>query len=147
MNTRSLLSTRSFTAVSKETSKRMRSVRQRDTSIEVPIRSLLHRTGYRFRIDQAPVVGLRRRADIIFTSAKVAVFIDGCFWHGCPQHGTWPKNNREFWQTKIEQNRLRDRDTNLKLRSHGWLPLRFWGHESPDVVVRLIAESLKARSV
>jgi DNA mismatch endonuclease (patch repair protein) len=71
----------------------------------------------------------RRRADIVFGPAKVAVFVDGCFWHGCPEHATWPKANEDYWREKIETNRLRDRDTDERLRTLGWEPVRVWEHE------------------
>jgi DNA mismatch endonuclease (patch repair protein) len=68
---------------------------------------------------------------VLFGPAKVAVFVDGCFWHGCPEHATWPKNNAEFWRTKIEGNRRRDRDTDARLASAGWAAVRVWEHEDP----------------
>ena len=75
---------------------RMRSTRQRDTAAESAIRAILFRLGFRYRVDIAPLAGMRRRADIVFTKAKVAAYVDGCFWHGCPLHATWPKANAEF---------------------------------------------------
>ncbi|WP_422391990.1 very short patch repair endonuclease [Arthrobacter sp. N1] len=101
---------------------------RRDTAPEMILRRELHRRGLRYRVD-APLPGIpRRRADILFTRAKVAVFIDGCFWHGCPMHGTQPKNNQSWWQRKLDGNRARDADTNDRLQVAGWTVLRFWEH-------------------
>jgi DNA mismatch endonuclease (patch repair protein) len=72
---------------------------------------------------------VRRRADVVFGPARVAVFVDGCFWHGCPDHATWPKNNAEFWREKIETNQLRDRDTDERLAAADWAVIRVWEHE------------------
>src|SRR5687768_13961014 len=88
--------------------RRMRATKQRDTPAEVMLRSALHRVGLRFRVDCRPIIQLRTRADIVFRRARVAVFIDGCFWHGCPKHGSWPTRNGEWWRTKILGNRQRD---------------------------------------
>src|SRR6266851_3436268 len=87
---------------------RMQATGRRDTPPELEIRSLLHRRGYRFRVDVSPVSSSRSRADIVFSGLKVAVYIDGCFWHGCPVHGTWPKSSSDWWRKKIEANRDRD---------------------------------------
>src|SRR5256885_1906165 len=95
-------------------SKRMRATGQRDTRPEKALRSELHRLGLRYRVDVAPVAGLRRRADVVFVKQRVAVFLDGCFWHGCPQHMTWPNANGAWWRTKIEGNRSRDGHTDAK---------------------------------
>jgi DNA mismatch endonuclease (patch repair protein) len=78
------------------------------------------------------VPGTRRRADIAFTRRRVAVFVDGCFWHGCPRHLSWPKNNRLWWRRKIEENRRRDRDTDRQLRDLGWTVVRFWEHADTE---------------
>jgi DNA mismatch endonuclease (patch repair protein) len=106
----------------------MKNTRQRDTEPEHTLRRVLHRRGLRFRVDQ-PLPGLRRRADIVFPGTCVAVFVDGCFWHGCPQHGTWPKANAEWWRSKIEANRRRDADTDRHLVQSGWRVVRVWEHE------------------
>src|SRR3954467_12734074 len=87
-----------------EVSKRMARTGRRDTRPEIALRRLLHGRGLRFRVDRAVLPGVRRRADIVFGPARVAVFVDGCFWHGCPTHGTWPRHNAEFWREKIETN-------------------------------------------
>lgn len=105
----------------------MQAQRQRDTAPELALRRELHRRGLRYRVDH-PVLS-RRRADVAFTKARVAVFVDGCFWHGCPEHGTWPRTNAEWWKSKIEANRARDADTNERLRAKGWMVVRVWEHE------------------
>lgn len=116
-------------AVDPRLSSRMARYPRRDTAPEMALRRELHRRGLRYRVD-APLPGIpRRRADILFTRAKVAVFVDGCFWHGCPQHGTQPKNNGSWWQSKLAGNQARDADTNARLQAIGWTVLRFWEHE------------------
>ena len=101
------------------------------TGIEQALRRELHRRGLRYRLHRRPLVGLRREADIVFGRVKVAVFVDGCFWHACPTHATWPKANAEFWRTKIERNRERDRETDARLAAAGWTVVRVWEHEDP----------------
>lgn len=107
----------------------MRAQRERDTGIERAIRSQLHARGLRFRLHRRLILGLRREADMAFAGARVAVFVDGCFWHGCPLHGSWPKNNAAFWRSKIEANVQRDRDTDERLEADGWAVVRVWEHE------------------
>ncbi|MGU3645173.1 very short patch repair endonuclease [Microbacterium sp. C23T] len=118
-------------ATSDGTRKSMLANKRRDTSTELAVRRELHARGLRYRVDFAPVPGLRRRADIVFTRARIAVFIDGCFWHGCPLHGTAPKRNVEYWGPKLTANIERDRDTNRRLEAAGWRVMRFWEHEAP----------------
>ncbi|MEV6289901.1 very short patch repair endonuclease [Streptomyces sp. NPDC051896] len=106
----------------------------RDTAIEVAVRRLLHAAGLRYRLN-VPVPGMPRRTiDIVFTKAKIAIFMDGCFWHGCPQHATQPKANAEWWRAKLDKNMARDRETTEHLRAAGWTVLRYWEHEAPDAV-------------
>lgn len=131
-------------ASSPETRERMRSTRQRDTPCEVKLRSALHRMGHRFRL-QWQIPGTRRRADIAFPSARVAVFVDGCFWHVCPQHATWPQANREWWRKKLLRNVQRDRDTDARLEERGWIVLRFWGHEDMDWAAKTVAGAVAKR--
>jgi DNA mismatch endonuclease (patch repair protein) len=110
----------------------MQNTPRRDTPAELALRRELHRRGLRFRVDYAPLpTRLRRRADIVFTGPKVAVFSDGCWWHGCPEHRTWPKTNAKWWGQKIRENQLRDRDTDARLREAGWTVVRVWEHEDP----------------
>lgn len=111
----------------------MQANKRRDTSPEIAVRRLLHSAGHRYRVDFAPIGG-RRRADIVFTRKRIAVFIDGCFWHGCPAHGNRPKANANYWGPKLDRNIERDRETNETLRAAGWTVLRFWEHEDPSTV-------------
>lgn len=112
--------------------RRMLATKRRDTKVEVRLRSLLHRRGLRFRVDLAPVAHMRSRADVVFPNVRVAVFVNGCFWHGCPAHGTWPKNNAAWWRAKIEANRDRDQRVDACLRAAGWEVIRVWEHEDLD---------------
>ena len=121
-------------------SRRMARVRQKGTGAEVALRQELYRIGLRYRVDYEVLRKPRRIADIAFPGRKIAIFVDGCFWHGCPERATWPKSNAEFWRQKIEANRQRDGDTNDRLRSLGWTVLRFWSHESPSEVARTVAQ-------
>jgi len=105
--------------------------RRRDTVPEVALRRELHRRGRRFFVDKAPLPGMRRRADLVFPRHRVAVYVDGCFWHSCPQHATFPKNNAEWWAAKLAANVQRDRDTDERLQTAGWTVVRVWEHEDP----------------
>ena len=129
-----------------EARNRMRANRSRDTKPETQLRSLLHRRGLRFRVDVSPIPGVRRRADLVFSTARVAVFVDGCFWHGCPVHGTWPKANADFWREKIETNRRRDEDTNRKFAEAGWTVVRVWEHEDVEDAATRIQTAIKVRA-
>jgi DNA mismatch endonuclease (patch repair protein) len=129
-NRRRQLSRRARTALPGAASGRMSRQRTHDTSPERSLRSELHRRGLRFRIHARPLAAIRREADVVFTRARVAVFVDGCFWHGCPEHRTYPRRNASFWSDKIESNRVRDAETDSLLRAQGWIPLRVWEHES-----------------
>lgn len=107
----------------------MRGNRRKDTRPEIAVRSELHRRGLRFFKHRRPVYDLRCEADIVFPRARVAVFIDGCFWHGCPDHGTRPASNASYWNAKIDRNTARDRRNDEWLRSNGWHIVRGWEHE------------------
>ncbi|MGZ3099372.1 very short patch repair endonuclease [Streptomyces sp. H72] len=116
----------------------------RDTAPEVAVRRLLHASGLRYRVN-VPVPGMSRRTiDIVFPKAKVAIFLDGCFWHGCPQHATRPKANAEWWRNKLEKNVFRDNETTSHLRAEGWKVLRFWEHEKPDDVANVVKEAVSS---
>lgn len=124
----------------------MRANRSRDTKPEMLIRRELHRRGRRFRVAYRPLPEDRRRTvDIAFTRLKIAVHIDGCFWHGCEEHFIPPKTNPEYWQQKIAGNRARDLDTDRRLEAQGWTVLRFWEHQDPAEVVATI-ENLLGRA-
>lgn len=125
--------------------RRMQSTPQRDTPAELRIRKLLHAMGLRYSVDAKPLDDSPRRADVVFRRAKVTVFVDGCFWHGCPEHGTWPRANEQFWRAKILANIERDADTNQRLRDHGWLVIRVWEHEDPDPAAKRIARRVRSR--
>jgi DNA mismatch endonuclease (patch repair protein) len=117
--------------------------RRRDTRAEMAVRRRVHAMGLRYRVDVAPIASLRRRADLVFTRAHVAVFVDGCFWHGCPNHGTWPKENADWWKVKIATNQSRDVETTRRLEDAGWTVLRIWEHEDPESAARMVAEAVK----
>lgn len=122
---------------------RMQRQKRRETGIELALRRDLHRRGLRYRIHRRPVPGVRREADVVFTRQKVAVFVDGCFWHGCPGHGSWPTANADWWRTKIEMNRARDQDTNVRLGEAGWTVLRVWEHEPAEQAALRIVQVLE----
>lgn len=130
---------------SPEASRRLSLVRQKGTSAELELRRALHARGMRYRLHQALLQKPRRVADIVFSRFQVAVFVDGCFWHGCPLHASWPKSNAEFWRQKIEDNRARDRDTDSRLKTKGWLVIRVWEHENPDGAAERIAAMIRTR--
>lgn len=127
--------------------RRMQATPRRDTPPELALRRALHERGLRYRVDHRPLASIPRRADIVFTKARVAVFVDGCFWHGCPRHGSVPKRNRQWWVEKLKANRRRDMDTVASLEAAGWVVLRFWEHEEPasaaDQVVQAVRSSIQ----
>lgn len=131
-------------ASSAGTRKSMLGNKRRDTKPELAVRRLLHARGLRYRVDMRPEPDLPRRADILFTRKRVAVFIDGCYWHGCPEHYTAPKTNADFWRAKVDRNRQRDLDTTMVLQDRGWLVLRFWTHEEPSLAAEAIAVAVGA---
>ncbi len=123
---------------SPEASLRMARVRQKGTSAELSLRKELHARGLRYRLNLPLLTKPRRVADIVFAGARVAVFVDGCFWHGCPQHASWPKSNAQFWREKIDTNRARDLDTDRRLKALGWRVVRVWAHENVGEVAERI---------
>jgi len=125
----------------------MRSNKRRDTRPELLVRRLLHARGLRYRVDHRVVQESRSRADIAFTRQRIAVFVDGCFWHSCPEHLHLPKANADYWIPKLARNVERDAEVSTVLRDLGWTVLRFWEHEpARDVADRIIAAVEKARS-
>ncbi|OFE08228.1 very short patch repair endonuclease [Rhodococcus sp. 1139] len=124
------------------TSARMSAQRRRDTKPEIALRRELHRRGLRYFVDRAPIKGVRRRADLVFPRRKVAVFVDGCFWHSCPQHATFPKNNAQWWTDKLAANVVRDRDTDARLAEQGWTVIRIWEHKDPLVAAERVQKAL-----
>ena len=118
--------------------------RSRDTKPELRVRSAVHRRGLRYRVSARPIPGLRRTADMVFRPAKVAVFIDGCFWHGCPEHYVEPRTNADYWSAKIARNKGRDSDTDQRLRDAGWVVLRYWEHEPFEEVAEDIIRTVNS---
>jgi DNA mismatch endonuclease (patch repair protein) len=129
--------------LSEDVSRRMSVTRGRDTAPERALRSAVHHLGLRFYVDRAPLAGTRRRADLLFTRARVAVYVDGCFWHGCPEHATWPRHNADYWREKIETNRGRDEATNAQLTAAGWTVIRIWEHEDPEHAAARVAAAVR----
>lgn len=123
----------------------MARIGQRDSAAELAVGRLLHAAGLRYRV-QLPVPGRPRRTiDIAFTRLQIAVFVDGCFWHGCPLHATHSKTNTDWWRTKLTANHDRDVDTNQALTYAGWQVLRVWEHEPPEVAAEAIRDAVLAR--
>lgn len=124
-------------------SARMSNTRGRDTAAEMAVRRELHRMGLRYRVNYRPVPGFRRTADIVFTRQRIAVLIDGCFWHACPDHYRPATGSRSrFWADKIEGNQRRDRESSETFSAAGWLVLRFWEHEDPVAVADRISSAV-----
>jgi DNA mismatch endonuclease, patch repair protein len=132
-------------ASSPEARARMQSNRSRDTKPELALRSAVHALGLRYRVGAKPLAGLRRTADLVFPTAKIAVFLDGCFWHGCPEHHTVAAANAKFWADKVSGNRERDRDTDARLEAAGWISVRVWEHEDPAEAAQRVREVVRAR--
>ncbi|MHA7285113.1 very short patch repair endonuclease [Arthrobacter sp. MDT3-44] len=130
-------------ATSPAVRKAMQGNRSRDTKPELAVRRLVHAQGMRYRVNYRPIPDLRRTADVVFSRLKIAVFIDGCFWHGCPEHHTAPKANAAYWSAKVEANRSRDMDTTARLTAAGWSVLRFWSHEDPSYAVKEIQQAVQ----
>jgi DNA mismatch endonuclease (patch repair protein) len=124
------------------TALRMRTQRQRDTGCEIDLRRELHKRGVRYRIDCRPIPEVPRRADIVMRAAKLAVFVDGCFWHGCPLHWKPPKQHSEWWEAKVAANIGRDKDTTAVLAGAGWMVVRIWEHEDAATAAEQIVNIL-----
>lgn len=133
-------------ATSPAVRRRMQAQRTRDTGPEMAVRRILHAAGLRYRIDTPPLPGLRRRADVVFRNLRIAVFVDGCFWHGCPIHGNRKAGlNATYWDEKIASNRIRDMDTDAALVAAAWTVLRFWEHDDPGEVAAVVIAEVRAR--
>lgn len=142
---------RSPFASSEAIKRRMSTQLREGTAPELALRQALHAHGLRYRLHRAPLPGLRRKADIVFGPARVAVFVDGCFWHGCPEHGKrHHRVNGWYWPDKITRNQDRDRDTNESLGKAGWAVVRVWEHEvssapAATVVAAQLGELVRRR--
>lgn len=137
--------TRRPPASSAEARARMRAMRQRDTEPELDLRRAMHAIGLRYNINRSLLLGSRRVVDVVFPRAKVAVLVDGCFWHSCPSHQTIPKANQEWWIAKLQANWNRDRDTDQRLKRHGWTVVRVWEHEKAPAAAARIARIVRRR--
>lgn len=124
----------------------MQANKSRDTKPELALRRAVHALGMRYRVGIRPVASLRRTADLVFTKARVAVFLDGCFWHGCPQHHSVAKTNAMFWADKVRQNRERDAETDRLLAEYGWTVVRIWEHDDSSAAAVKIQSLLTGRS-
>jgi DNA mismatch endonuclease (patch repair protein) len=120
---------------------------KRDTKPEVRLRSALHHLGLRFRKDYPirPDTGRLIRADIAFPKARIAVFVDGCFWHACPDHGNTPRSNSAYWEPKLRRNVERDHRSDQRLRRADWDVIRVWEHAPPALAASEIAQRLVGR--
>lgn len=117
---------------------KMQAQRARNTKPEIQLRRELHARGVRFRLD-GKLPGLRRRsADIVWSGRRLAVFVDGCFWHGCPDHFVLPKTHSDWWHQKIQRNKARDLETTLALTSAGWTVIRIWEHLRTDLAADVV---------
>lgn len=119
--------------------------RSKDTAPELAVRRLLHGRGFRYRVHCRPLSAERFRADLVFASQRLAVFIDGCYWHRCPQHFQAPLTHNEYWVLKIQSNVERDKAVTQALRGAGWHVLRFWEHQDPQACADVIADTVIAR--
>lgn len=132
-------------ASSPDVRRRMQRQPRESTGPERALRSALHRAGLRFRLHVPVLDGRSRKADIVLARHRAVVFVDGCFWHACPKHGTRPRVNRWYWDAKLEGNRRRDRDTDRRLRAAGWRVVRVWEHEAPTAAAQRIVRWLRER--
>lgn len=124
----------------------MRAVKRVNTQPELRLRRALHAAGFRYRIDYRLVVaGEAVRPDVVFMRHRIAVYVDSCFWHACPQHGTLPKTNCDFWSAKLASNVARDSFSTDLLEANGWVVIRAWEHDSPDEVVERVRKAFTIR--
>lgn len=134
--------TQTLTPPSDVIRRQMQAQKTSGTQVELDVRRRLHALGYRYRVNRRPLPDHRFRGDIVWSGRRLVVFLDGCFWHGCPTHGTTPKSNTEWWRAKIQTNQDRDRRSDQILRDRGWTVLRFWEHEDTDDIVRTVTAHL-----
>jgi len=134
-------------ATSAATRKTMQACRDGQTRPEVALRSALFRMGLRFRVVSRPFSGVRMTADVLFPRLRVAIFVDGCFWHGCPDHLVHARTNAVYWDMKISSNRARDRATDRMLQDRGWTSVRVWEHEDTNVAALRIASLVRQQSL
>jgi DNA mismatch endonuclease (patch repair protein) len=121
----------------------MQGNRRRDTGPELRLRSALHALGLRFRVDRRPVTAIACRADVVFARRRLAIFVDGCYWHGCPTHFVAPVTNRGYWAAKVEGNRQRDASTASRIEDAGWRVIRVWEHEDAAEAAQAIARLIR----
>jgi DNA mismatch endonuclease (patch repair protein) len=124
----------------------MQGNRRRDTGPELRLRTALHALGLRFRVDRRPEAAIACRADVVFPRRRVAVFVDGCYWHGCPAHFVPPGTNRAYWSAKIDGNRRRDAATGAALEAAGWRVVRVWEHDDAAAAATAIETLVRLRS-
>jgi DNA mismatch endonuclease (patch repair protein) len=137
---------RPTTASSIGVRKSMQGNKSRDTKPELALRRAAHALGLRYRVSVRPLPKVRRTADMVFTKAKIAVFLDGCFWHGCPEHHTKSATNAAYWAEKVMRNRERDAETDRLFVEAGWAVIRVWEHEDPIESAGRVAEQVRART-
>lgn len=130
-------------STSAATRRAMQGNRRRDTRPEMALRAAAHARGLRYRVDVCPAPGLRRRADLVFPRLKIAVYVDGCFWHGCSQHFALPRTNTDYWRAKIAGNVARDRQTDNWLGQQGWTVFRVWEHQDPHLAAAELARLVR----
>jgi DNA mismatch endonuclease (patch repair protein) len=123
----------------------MQRQKRRDTPCELALRAQLDAMRFVYETDVAPLESLRRRADVLFRRERIAVFVDGCFWHRCPDHGTSPKANGRWWKRKLDRNVARDRDTDAVLARAGWIVLRFWEHDEAELAALRVRAAIRRR--
>ncbi len=134
---------RSTFASSEAVHERMSRQKRRDTTPEVALRRALHKTGMRYFVHRRPLAHLRREADLVFPRRRVAVFVDGCFWHLCPEHGVRPGTNSNYWTEKLDRNARRDRETDELLKAAGWSVVRVWEHEDADSAAARVVTAVR----
>jgi len=125
----------------------MQANKGRDTTPERRLRSALHKLGLRYRVNLRPLPGVRRTADVVFPGPRIAVFVDGCYWHGCPEHYRPARANQQFWHAKIDGNKARDAETDRLLLAAGWVSIRVWEHETPQLAADRVVAAVRGTEV